>query len=81
MSKEVEVTSFYFANGSTSRCYPLSIKVDDQQISFLKDGLRCLVRKGQEVLQVFSMSDGEQLYRLIFEPTHGTWHLQTRGGQ
>jgi hypothetical protein len=71
--KEVQVTSFYFARGS--RCFPKRIELEGRQLHFLENGLRCLVQKGQELVQIFNMTDGQSLYRLSFEPGNRTWKL------
>ena len=72
--QEVNVTSFYFKN---SRVFPRRIELEGEQLNFLETGLRCLVQKGQEFIQIFNMSDGQRLYRLSFEPGSRTWKLLT----
>ncbi len=70
--QEVSVTSFYFKN---SRVFPRRIELEGESLSFLETGLRCLVQTGQELVQIFNMSDGQKLYRLSFEPGNRTWKL------
>jgi hypothetical protein len=70
--KDVNVTAYYF---NSSRCFPRQIEVEGQKLSFLENGLRCLVQTGQELIQIFNMSDGQKLYRLSFEPGNRTWKL------
>ncbi len=72
LNQEVSVTSFYFRN---SRVFPRQIEMEGESLSFLETGLRCLVQKGQEFIQIFNMSDGQKLYRLSFEPGNRTWKL------
>jgi hypothetical protein len=69
---EIDVTSFYFQN---SRVFPRRVEFEGQSLNFLETGLRCLVRKGAELVQIFNMSDGQKLYRLSFEPGSRTWKL------
>ncbi len=69
---EINVTSFYFKN---SRVFPRVVEQEGEKLSFLETGLRCLVQKGQEFVQIFNMSDGQKLYRLSFEPGSRTWKL------
>lgn len=69
---EINVTSFYFKD---SRVFPRQIELDDGQLNFLETGLRCLVQRGQDLIQIFNMSDGDKLYRLSFEPGNRTWKL------
>lgn len=71
-NQEINVTSFYF---DESRCFPRQIELGGERLSFLENGLRCLVQKGQELVQIFNMSDGQKLYRLSFEPGNRTWTL------
>ncbi|HUP26451.1 MAG TPA: hypothetical protein VM124_02270 [Candidatus Limnocylindrales bacterium] len=75
MNQEVNVTSFYFNHGAQDRLFPRQIEIGDRQLSFIENGLRCLVQKGQELVQVFNMTDGQSLYRLSFEPGSRTWKL------
>lgn len=71
-NQEVNVTSFYFRN---SRVFPRQIEMEGERLNFLETGLRCLVQKGAELVQIFNMSDGHKLYRLSFEPGSRTWKL------
>jgi hypothetical protein len=71
-NQEINVTSFYFQN---SRVFPRQIEMGGEQLSFLENGLRCLVQKGQELIQIFNMTDGQRLYRLSFEPGSRSWKL------
>ena len=75
MNQEVNVISYYFTPGNTSRSFPRQIEVGDRQLNFVENGLRCLVQKGQELVQIFNMTDGQILYRLSFEPGSRTWKL------
>ncbi len=71
-NQEINVTAFYFRD---SRVFPRRIEFDGESLSFLETGLRCLVQKGAELVQIFNMSDGSKLYRLSFEPGSRTWKL------
>ena len=77
MYQEVNVTSFYFAKcASANKSFPRRIETEEgKQINFIENGLRCVVQKGQELIQIFNMTDGEKLYRLGFEPTNNSWKL------
>ena len=70
--QEVNVTSFYF---NRARLFPRAIELEDRELSFVENGLRCLVKKGQGLIQIFNMTDGQKLYRLSFEPGSRTWKL------
>ena len=71
-NQEINVTSVYFQNG---RSFPRQAHFNGRELNFLQDGLRCLVQKGQDLVQIFNMSDGQTLYRLSFEPGSRTWTL------
>lgn len=74
--QEISVTSFYFASGNTNKSFPRRIETPEgSQINFIENGLRCVVQKGQELVQIFNMTDGKKLYRLGFEPTKNSWKL------
>lgn len=73
--KDVNVLSYYFTHGRAEHCFPRTIEVEGKQFDFLENGLRCLVRRGQEFVQIFNMSDGRNLYRVSFEPGDRTWKL------
>jgi len=64
INKEVNVNAFYFTKGpSNMRSYPRQIEFDGSLVSFA-DGLSYLVRKGQQMIQLFDMNDGDNTYRL-----------------
>lgn len=63
INKSVEVNSFYFAQGSHLKSFPAQITLENQQFTF-KSGLQMLVHRGEEVVRLFSMTDGLTNYRL-----------------
>jgi len=72
MNQEINVTSFYF---NRTRLFPRQIELDGRSLNFVESGLRCLVKTGQDLVQIFNMTDGQKLYRLSFEPGNRTWKL------
>ncbi len=78
LNQEVSVLSYYFTRGRRSRCFPRQIEIEGDQLSFLESGLRCLVGRGQGLIQIFNMTDGRTLYRLSFEPMNRTWTLLSK---
>jgi len=72
INKSVEVNSFYFTRGKSFKSFPASITLEDQQYAF-KSGLQLLVRRGEEVVRLFSMTDGLTNYRLRQE--NDSWTL------
>ena len=63
INKTIEVNSFYFSQGRSFKSFPARVTLDNQQFSF-KSGLQMIVRRGEEVVRVFNMTDGLTNYRL-----------------
>lgn len=78
INQEVQVNAFYFA-GRTMRTYPRSIEYNGHSVTFL-NGLRYLVQRGTEALQLFDMHSADGLiYRL--QRRGDCWQLlATKGG-
>lgn len=75
VNNEIEITSVYFSNGGQQRHlqgYPRRMVWGGREYTFLESGLRYLVNKGAEFIQLFDMSDGDQVYRLRFANNHWT---------
>lgn len=76
LNKDVNVVAYYFKNvGQRLRCYPRRIEYDGTSITFNEMGLRHPTKKGQRMVHVFDMSDGQADYRLEFDAEHLTWTL------
>lgn len=72
LQREIDVTSFYFRQQD---CFPRRLEVNGQPVAILESGLRRLVRKGQELIEVFNMTDGYAQYDLQHELGQGRWTL------
>lgn len=64
INKEIEINAFYFSNHRGFKTFPKSITVDNQQLSFVESGLQYLIKKGEDVVRLFDMTDGTLTYRL-----------------
>jgi hypothetical protein len=63
----VDVNAFYFATSfGAIKTFPREIELNNKKLTF-SDGLQYLVQKGQHVVRLFDMNDGEQTYRLRLE--------------
>jgi hypothetical protein len=40
-----------------------------------RDGLRSLIQKGQQMIQIFDMTDGARDFRLQFDDAQRSWML------
>jgi hypothetical protein len=71
INETVSVNAFYFA-GRAGRMFPRQIELGEERYTF-QDGLQYLVRKGQHIVRLFDMTDGQRTYRLRCEDD--TWTL------
>ena len=75
LNQEVTVTGYYFTKGKS---FPSRIQFGDAELNFAEIGLRCLVQKGQELIEVFTMSDGRDTYTIRHERTNKNWTLLSK---
>lgn len=77
MNTEIEVTALGFRRQNRQprlESYPKRMIWDDREYTFTEAGIRLLIRKGQELIKLFDMSDGQNTYRLrLDEANH--WRL------
>lgn len=72
LNEIVTVDSYYFSNGSSLKAFPRSVTFGTTHHTFV-DGLQYLIKKGQDMVKLFDMSDGNLTYRLKLED--GQWTL------
>lgn len=75
INKEVAITAVYFRNDAQLKSFPKRMEFDGQEYTFLESGIRYLVQKGHNLIQLFDMTDGDADYRLKFDTTQSTWTL------
>lgn len=66
-NQNVEITSVYFRPNRTQgrfESYPKRMVYDGREYTFLESGMRYLVQKGQQLVKLFDVSDGQVQYRL-----------------
>lgn len=74
-TQEIEITSLYFRNKPREHrleSYPKQMIYDGREYNFVESGMQYLVRKGQQLIKLFDVSDGDQLYRLRLEDDQWT---------
>lgn len=74
IEKEVIVPEVYFKNEGRLKAFPRRMEFEGREYTFM-DGLRYLVHKGQQLIQVFDMTDGARDYRLQFDDVRHSWTL------
>jgi hypothetical protein len=75
INKEVSITSVYFRPGRHLKGFPKRMEYEGREYTFIESGLRYLVQKGQQFIEIFDMTDGFQDYRLKFNPSDHIWTL------
>lgn len=75
INKEVAVTAVYFKGGPRLTSFPKRMEFNGREYMFLESGLRYLIQKGQQLVQVFDMSDGNINYRLKHDTSQDLWTL------
>jgi hypothetical protein len=75
-AQEVQITSVYFRNDPTKKrleTYPRRMVYGGREYTFIGDSLRYLVKRGQDLIRLFDVTDGETNYRLrLDEGNHWT---------
>lgn len=76
INKDVNIVAFYFKNNARRlRCFPKRMELDGKRIDFTETGLVHPTKKGQRMIHVFDMTDGQADYRLEFDAQELTWKL------
>jgi len=75
INQEVAVTALYFRNNGNMKSYPKRMEFEGREYTFVESGLRYLVQKGQQLVQIFDMTDGVANYRLRFDSREHLWTL------
>lgn len=74
VAKEVNVPELFFKNDGRLTAFPRRVECEGREYTFM-DGLRYLVQKGQQLVQIFDMTDGARDYRLQFDDAQRSWTL------
>ncbi len=76
--QEIEITAVYFRPSSPNKqrfeSFPRRMVYDGREYTFVEEGLRYLIQKGQELVKLFDVSDGQNQYRLRLDPAN-RWTL------
>lgn len=70
INSPVDVTAIGFGRGM--RAYPRRIEFEGVAYDFIDAGLRTVVRSGERISQIFTMTDGRKNYRLKSEGNNWT---------
>lgn len=75
INQEVAITAVYFEGGPRLKSFPKRMEFNGREYTFMESGLRYLVQKGRQLVQVFDMTDGHASYRLKFDDNQQLWTL------
>lgn len=73
INRPVTVTALGFSRDM--RAYPRRMEFDGKAYDFLDAGLRTIVRSGERMAQILTLSDGDNDYRLRTDNYGGSWTL------
>ena len=73
VNEQVHVTVMGFKKNLTA--YPRRMEYQGATYDFLDAGLRCLVRHGERIAEILTLSDGQAQYRLRSDNHGGNWTL------
>lgn len=76
VNRDVNIVAYYFHNrGNRLKCFPKKMEYDGRNVVFTETGLRYPTKKGQKMVHVFDMTDGQADYRLEFDAEVLDWKL------
>lgn len=73
----VDITAMGF--GRDLRAIPRRMEYQGRSIDFVDNGLRTVIKKGEHLAQILTMTDGQQSFRLRSDNHGGTWTLLSIG--
>ena len=76
INKDVSIVAYYFkSHARRLRCFPKRMEYDGKRVNFTETGLVHPTKKGQRMVHVFDMTDGQADYRLEFDAQALSWTL------
>lgn len=73
INSPVDVTAMGF--GRDLRAYPRRIEFEGKSYNFIDAGLRTVVRSGERIAQILTMTDGAEEFCLRSDNHGGSWTL------
>lgn len=75
INKPVTVTAVGFKKNLSA--YPRQMEFEGTTYNFVDAGLSCVVRHGERIAQIMTLSDGSRQFRLRSDNRGGIWTLLT----
>jgi len=73
INEEIAITKMGFKKDLSA--YPRRMEFRGAIYDFLDAGLRCLVRSGEQIAEIITLTDGKSNYRLRSDNRGGNWML------
>jgi hypothetical protein len=73
INKPVTITALGFRKSYFA--YPKRMEFDGKSYDFIDAGLSCVLRNGGKLIQVLTMTDGHQQFKLRSDNRGGSWTL------
>jgi hypothetical protein len=73
INSPVEITAMGF--GRDLRAYPRRMEYGGTTYNFIDAGLRTVIRTGERMAQILTMSDGANDFHLLSDDRSGSWML------
>ncbi len=73
INKPVAITAIGFREGRAA--YPRRMEYEGKSYRFIDAGLSCMVKKGERLISIFTVTDGESQFRLRSDNHGGSWTL------
>lgn len=73
INEQVTVTAMGFRKNLAA--YPRRMEFRGNTYNFIDAGLRCLIRHGERIAEVITLSDGQSEYHLRSDNSGGNWML------
>ncbi len=73
INKQVSVTRMGFKKNLTA--YPQQVEYEGLTYNFIDAGIGCIVRSGERIAQIFTLTDGSSEFRLRSDNNGGAWTL------
>lgn len=73
INKQVQVTAMGFKKNLVA--YPRQMEFDGTTYDFIDAGIGCMVRSGERIAQILTLSDGSRHFKMRSDNRGGVWTL------
>ena len=73
INKQVQVTAMGFKKNLVA--YPRQMEFDGTTYDFIDAGIGCMVRSGERIAQILTLTDGSRHFKMRSDNRGGVWTL------